>query len=194
MLEYRREHNDPEAKDLIIEPRMIVVHYTAGSSLKATWRYFNQTRMESARKKLAKAGEANVSAHFLVDRDGTVYRLMAETQMARHCIGLNHVALGIENIGGGKGYPLTDAQVDANAALIRHLTSKHKITHVVGHHEAWRMEDHAYFRERDPKDRNRKPDPGPVFMQRVRAKVSDLNLQGPPGEARRDQRTRAPKW
>src|SRR5580693_7225904 len=67
----------------------------------ATWTYFSHTRIEAARPELQREGELNVSAHFLVDRDGTIYRLMPETWMARHCIGLNRVAIGIENVGDG---------------------------------------------------------------------------------------------
>ncbi len=36
----------------------------------------------------------------MVDRDGTRYRLMPETYMARHVIGLNYYSIGIENVGG----------------------------------------------------------------------------------------------
>jgi beta-N-acetylhexosaminidase len=31
-LAYRRQHSDPDAKDITIEPRVIVLHYTAGRS------------------------------------------------------------------------------------------------------------------------------------------------------------------
>jgi len=44
---------------------------------------------------------------------------MPETWMARHAIGFNHVAIGIENVGDGARWPLTDAQADADAALVR---------------------------------------------------------------------------
>src|SRR5678816_2300793 len=90
---YRRAHQDPAAADSRIDPHVIVLHYTGGSSWKATWRYFDGTRLETGRAALRKGGEVNVSAHFLVDRDGTIYRLLPETTMARHCIGLNHVAI-----------------------------------------------------------------------------------------------------
>ncbi|HET9792544.1 MAG TPA: peptidoglycan recognition family protein, partial [Candidatus Angelobacter sp.] len=116
-LAYRRIHQDPHAKDILIRPKMIILHWTGINSLDSTWNYFNRTRTEAARSQLAAAGEVNVSAHFLVDRDGTVFRLMPETWMARHCIGLNQVAIGIENIGDGEKFPLTDAQAKANAAL-----------------------------------------------------------------------------
>ncbi|HEY8377535.1 MAG TPA: peptidoglycan recognition family protein [Nannocystis sp.] len=178
---YRRAHQDPEAGDVEIEPRMIILHHTGGGSAEATWRYFDRPTIEAARKTIADAGDLNVSAHFLVDRDGTIIRLMPETKMARHCVGLNHVAIGVENVGDRDKYPLTDAQVEANVALVRHLKARFPaITHLIGHHEYLAMEGHPYFRERDPKYRTRKADPGPAFMARVRAQLADLGLEGPP--------------
>ncbi|HUS68852.1 MAG TPA: peptidoglycan recognition family protein [Kofleriaceae bacterium] len=179
-LEYRRAHQDPAAADTAITPRVIVLHHTGGRSPDATWRYFDRTRLEAARAKLRRGGEVNVSAHFLVARDGTIYRLQPETRMARHCIGLNHIAIGIENVGGAPGVPLTAAQVDANAALVRALAMRYPITHLIGHHESRAMEGHRYWRERDPAYRNRKPDPGAEFLGRVRMRVFDLFLSGPP--------------
>jgi hypothetical protein len=182
-LAYRRQHSDPSAKDTTIAPKMIILHYTAGASadFEPAWRYFNNVRAESARKDLAAAGDVNVSAHFLVARDGTIYRLMPETWMARHCIGLNHVAIGIENVGNGTRFPLTDEQVEADAALVRYLKGKYpEIQYLIGHHEYREMEKTPLFLELDPEYRNRKPDPGPAFMEKVRERVKDLGLKGPP--------------
>lgn len=179
-VEYRRIHQDPKATGVDITPRAIVLHYTAGSSATGTWRYFNKIEMEGGRAQLARAGRVNVSAHFLVDRDGTIYRLVPETWMARHCIGLNHLAIGVENVGDGKRWPLTAAQVEANAALVRYLVKRHPITHLIGHHEARSLEGTPLWLERDPKYRNRKGDPGPAFMKKVRAKIADLELRGVP--------------
>jgi N-acetyl-anhydromuramyl-L-alanine amidase AmpD len=177
---YRRAHQDPAAADSTIEPHVIVLHYTGGSSWKATWRYFDRTRLEAGRAALRKGGEVNVSAHFLVDRDGTIYRLLPETRMARHCIGLNHVAIGIENVGDGARHPLTAAQVEADAALVRDLARRHRITHLIGHSESNAMRRHTYWLERDPSYRNSKADPGREFLAKVRARVADLALEGPP--------------
>jgi len=179
-VEYRRIHEDPAASSVHIEPRMIILHFTGNGSLESSWQYFNRTRIEAERKDVAKAGAVNVSAHFLVDRDGMVYRLLPETTMARHCIGLNHIAIGVENVGDAERFPLTDAQVEADAALVRYLATRFPITHLIGHLEYRAMESHPYFRERDPAYRNRKVDPGPDFMRRVRARLSDLHLKGPP--------------
>jgi beta-N-acetylhexosaminidase len=176
---YRRAHQDPKANDVLIQPKMIILHWTGISSFASTWNYFNRNRAEAARPELAAAGEVNVSAQFLVDRDGTIYRLMPETWMARHCIGLNHVAIGIENVGDGGRSQLTAAQVRADAALVRYLAGKYPITHLIGHMEYRRMEGTPFFLELDPNYRNTKPDPGADFMRKVRALVEDLKLQGP---------------
>lgn len=177
-IEYRRAHQDPDIDDLTIAPTMVILHYTGGSSAQGTMRYFDHTRMEAARAKLESAGQVNVSAHFLVDRDGTIYRLMPETWMARHCIGLNHIAIGVENVGNDGDAPLTEAQVQADAALIRYLASRHPISHLIGHYESRTFEGTDLFVERDPAYRNSKPDPGEPFMAKVRALVADLGLQG----------------
>jgi N-acetyl-anhydromuramyl-L-alanine amidase AmpD len=180
LLEYRREHSDPEAKDLTIAPQVIVLHYTSGSSAEGTKRYFDRPLLEEERRQLRGGGAVNVSAHFLVDLDGTIYRLQPETRMARHCIGLNHIAIGVENVGDEKAHPLTDAQIAANAALVRYLAARHPITTLVGHHEVRALEGTPLFVERDPRYRNSKPDPGARFMAAVRARVADLGLAGPP--------------
>ena len=177
-LAYRRAHSDPNARDLEITPRAIVLHFTGGGSAKSTRSYFNATRIESARGELARAGAVNVSSQFLVDRDGTIYRLQPETRFARHCIGMNHIAIGIENVGDGGKLPLTDAQVAADAALVRYLASRYPITLLVGHSEVMKLRDHPYYVELDPTYKNDKDDPGARFMARVRAEVADLALDG----------------
>ncbi len=179
MLAYRRIHSDDAAADTTITPRMIVLHYTAGGSAKATKAYFDRLHLEASRAKLRAGGDVNVSAHFLVDLDGTIYRLMPETRMARHAIGVNHVAIGVENVGDEDRWKLTDAQVVANAALIRDLVARHPIEVLVGHHEVRDLEGTPWFVERDPTYRNTKPDPGARFMAAVRARVVDLGLRGP---------------
>jgi N-acetyl-anhydromuramyl-L-alanine amidase AmpD len=177
-LAYRRQHSDPAATDLTIDPRVIILHYTAGGSAKSTHDYFDNVRIEAARKDLARAGAVNVSSHFIVDRDGTIYRIQPETQFARHCIGMNHIAIGIENAGDEDKFPLTDAQVAADAALIRDLVRRFpKITHVLGHYEVMKFH-HPYYQELDPKYRNDKPDPGKRFMALVRDNIADLKLSG----------------
>jgi len=176
-LDYRRQHSDPGATDLVIAPTAIVLHYTSGGSAKGTRAYFDNVRIEASRKELAQAGRVNVSAHYVVDRDGTIYRLQPETRFARHCIGLNHLAIGIENVGDEDRWPLTEAQVRADAALVRDLARRFPITHLLGHHEVMALAGKSpLYVERDPAYRNDKPDPGKAFMAKVRAEVADLKL------------------
>lgn len=177
-LDYRRRHSDPSASDLEIVPRVIVLHFTGGDSAAATRAYFDQPRIEAARAVLARAGAVNVSSHFLVDRDGTIYRLQPETRYARHCIGLDHISIGIENVGDEARWPLTDAQVVADAALVRDLARRFPITHLLGHYEVMQFRANPYYIERDPSYRNSKDDPGPRFMAAVRARLGDLHLAG----------------
>ena len=177
-LDYRRAHSDPAATDLTIAPRVIVLHYTAGGSATGTRAYFDNVRVEAERKEIARAGAVNVSSHFVVDRDGTIYQLQPETRFARHCIGLNHIAIGIENVGDEDRYQLTEAQVVADAALVRDLAARFPITHLLGHYEVMRFRGDPYYLERDPGYTNDKPDPGKRFMARVRERVADLRLSG----------------
>ncbi len=177
-LDYRRQHEAADASDLTITPRVIVLHYTAGGSAKGTKSYFDRLTMEPSRKQLASAGRVNVSSHFLVDRDGTINRLQPETRFARHCIGLNHIAIGIENVGDEARWPLTAAQVTANAQLVRSLARRFPITHLLGHFEVLKFRGHPYYVERVAGYRNRKGDPGARFLGLVRAELGDLSLRG----------------
>ncbi|MBK9037517.1 MAG: N-acetylmuramoyl-L-alanine amidase [Myxococcales bacterium] len=180
MLAYRRLHSDPDATDLTIAPRMIVLHYTAGGSAKGTHGYFSRTRLEEERATLRKGGAANVVSHFLVDRDGTIYRLIPETRMGRHAIGVNHVAIGVENVGDEARWPLTDAQVAANVALVRDLAARFPIERVVGHHEVAALKGTPWFVELVRGYGNSKGDPGARFMAAVRAGLGASPLAAPP--------------
>lgn len=121
--QYQLTHYGIDSKSIEIEPKMIVVHWTCISSLKATLRVFNPPTFPVNSPRLKELpGNLNVSSHFLVDRDGSIYQLMPEKWMARHVIGLNHYAIGIENIGGVDSKDdLTEAQTKANAFLICYL-------------------------------------------------------------------------
>ena len=115
-------------------PRAIVLHWTAGPTAASAWSTFAPARL-NGRLELQGAGALNVGAHYLVDRDGSIQRIVPDDRVVRHCIGLNHVAIGIENVGGGPGYPLTEAQVLADAALIRGLAARYPIEVLLGHLE-----------------------------------------------------------
>jgi N-acetylmuramoyl-L-alanine amidase len=158
-----------------LTPQVIVLHWTAGPTAASAWNTFAAPRL-AGRPELLRGGELNVGAHYVVDRDGSIERLFTEDRVVRHCIGLNHVAVGIENVGGGPGLPLTPAQVDADAALIRDIASRQPIRWLYGHLESAAIEANPLYEERDPAYRNSKPDPGAEFMVKVRAKVEALGL------------------
>jgi N-acetyl-anhydromuramyl-L-alanine amidase AmpD len=174
---YIQKHYGLKVDTIKIVPKAIVIHWTVTPTLRAAWRGFNRVRMRSSRRYLLRGGLVNVSAHFLVDRDGTIYRIMPEDWMARHCIGLNYDSIGVENIGGGGRTPLTRKQLAANAALLRYLVRRHpSIKYVLGHMEWKRFEAAPFFRELDPTYRNAKADPGRRFMRDLRRAVADMRL------------------
>ena len=180
-LEYIRTHYDPAATDIRFTPRMIVAHWTNTKTLQATLAMFEPAVLSGSRMDIQRGGRLNVSAQFVVDRDGAIDQLMEDTLMARHTIGLNRVAIGIENVGGGAGAALTDAQLKADAALVRYLVREHPtITTLIGHLEYLRFRGTPLWQERDPTYYTIKSDPGADFMARLRASLADLKLKGPP--------------
>jgi beta-N-acetylhexosaminidase len=181
-LQYIQNHYGESPEDISIVPRIIVLHWTAIDGFEESFAAFDPEELGGSRPGLAAAGDVNVSIQFLVDRDGTVYRLMPETWMARHCIGLNYSAIGVENVGGGAGIDnLTDAQIEANIRLVRYLVGKYPtIQYLIGHMEYLDFEGDPLWLEVDPGYRTEKIDPGDRFMSAVRAADADLGLEGPP--------------
>ena len=178
--DYIKQHYGLAASDITITPRIIVLHWTAIGDFAGSFRAFAPEMLPNSRPELRRAGEVNVSIQFLVDKDGKVYRLMPETWMARHCIGLNYESIGVENVGGEKGVDdLTEAQLAANVRLVRDLVKKYPtIEYLLGHHEYQAFEGHPLWRELDASYRTTKTDPGERFMSAVREAVSELILKG----------------
>lgn len=177
-LEYIEKRHGILQETATIQPKMVVVHWTAINTLETTFDVFNPVHL-AGRPELTAASRLNVSAHFLVDRDGTIFRLLPDTAFGRHTIGLNYMAIGIENIGGPDA-PLTKAQVKANAELIRYLHRKHKLEYVIGHHEYYAFQGTPLWKETDPNYITQKQDPGDRFMKRLRKKLSDLSFKSTP--------------
>lgn len=178
-IDYLQEHYGMEQQQPTITPKMVVVHWTAIPSFKKTFEVFDPPTLQNTRPDIKSAGALNVSAHYLIDRDGHIAQLLPDTIMARHVIGLNHAAIGIENVG-SDSLRLTDAQLRANAKLIRRLVQKYDIQYLIGHYEYQKFENHPLWKEVDEGYRTDKTDPGAVFMIRLREKLKDLNLQGAP--------------
>jgi len=112
-----------------IKPRLIVIHYTATKNLSSPLGW------------LTKKDDVPVSAHLIVDKDGTVYQLIPFNIEAWHAgkscydgqTGVNKFSIGIENVGMGDFWP--DAQVEANRAIIEALFLTYPIEDVVGHED-----------------------------------------------------------
>jgi len=115
-----------------------------------------------------------VSAHYLIDRAGTTYRLVSEQNVAWHAGGsimpppdnrrnVNSFSIGIELIA-TKDSGYTEAQYQALSTLLHDIKSRCPIHHIVGHDEisgsrAVRMGLRGDLKE----------DPGPLFdWSRVR--------------------------
>jgi N-acetylmuramoyl-L-alanine amidase len=134
----------PNFDDRLLPISMIVLHYTG---------------MQDGASALARLRdpEAKVSAHYLVEEDGTVLRLVDEDKRAWHAgrshwrgiTDVNSASVGIEIVNPGHefGYrAFPEAQVDAVVRLVAAIKARHGITrgNVVGH------SDVAPARKRDP--------------------------------------------
>ncbi len=93
-----------------------------------------------------------VSPHYMIGRDGTVYKMVDENDLAHHAgksrmqdgrESVNAFSIGIELINSKTDYP-TNAQYIALAKLIDDIKTRHKIEHIVGH------KDIAPERKSDP--------------------------------------------
>ncbi|MDP5278005.1 N-acetylmuramoyl-L-alanine amidase [Sphingomonas sp. DG1-23] len=131
-----------DARELPVS--MLVLHYTGMES--------GQAAIDRLRDP-----EAKVSAHYLVDEDGTILRLVDERHRAWHAgrshwrgvTDVNSASIGIEIVNPGHefGYrPFPDAQMSALIPLVAEIKERHGITrgNVVGH------SDVAPARKQDP--------------------------------------------
>ena len=180
--QYIQDHYNISVENIEIDPKIIVLHWTAVDDFEECFDIFNRETLENSRPDLMTESnsQVNVSIQFLVARDGEIYRLMPETWMARHVIGLNFNAIGFENVGGGNNIDnLTNDQVEANIELIKYLKNKYpSIEYLIGHHEYREFEGHKLWLEINDEYRTVKYDPGDRFMQLVREGVKELNLKG----------------
>lgn len=177
-IQYLKDRHGLEQNTASIKPQMVVVHWTAINNIEVTFDVFNPPTL-GGRADLTGASNLNVSSQFLIDRDGTIFRLLPDTTFARHTIGLNYLAIGVENVG-SDDMPLTKKQLQANEALIRYLKRKYPIEYVIGHHEYQNFQGTELWKEADPNYRTVKTDPGDKFMNQLRKKLSDLNLKPVP--------------
>jgi N-acetylmuramoyl-L-alanine amidase len=133
MLAYSERHYDL-ATYRLIDPHVIVIHFTESPDFQSTYNTFAPDTPDSELHELP-----NTCAHFVIDGDGVIHQLVSLDIMCRHTVGLNWTAIGIEHVG------YSDQQVLGNA---RELSSSLQLVHwlrcrfhiavgdVIGHNES----------------------------------------------------------
>ena len=166
--EYTLKHYGKVIREIV--PQAVVVHWTAMGTLESNRNFFYGEYRDD--------GTLNVASQFICGRDGTMWRIMPETKFARHIIGYNHCAIGIENVGGyDNNEDLTEAQLAANVRLIKYLHEKYPtIKYVFGHYQQGKARASGLFIENIPDYYAKKPDPGPIFMRGLRAQLESDGL------------------
>ncbi len=169
--EYARIHFGTESISLD-RPLMIVVHFTAISTLKDTLATFKPDLLPAGRTDIAGHGSLNVGVHYVVAPDGVLYSLLPETVMGRHTIGFNWCAIGIEVVA-RSARDLTEEELESTARLIAWISARHpSISYLIGHHEYMKKElpHFPLYRESDPSYAPTvKTDPGAAFMGKLRS-------------------------
>ncbi|WP_354332970.1 peptidoglycan recognition family protein [Pedobacter sp. CG_S7] len=178
-VEYLAKRHGIVQDSAYINPKMIVLHWTAIPTIEGTYDAFKPSLLPSSRAGIAGASALNVSSQFLIDRDGTIFRLLPDTAFARHVIGLNYCAIGVENVG-SENAPLTKAQLKANEQLVRYLKKKYDIQYLIGHYEYNLFRSTPLWKETDSTYQTAKTDPGIGFMKKIRKRTADLKLKGAP--------------
>ncbi len=127
----------------LTHPRVIVEHYTASTTFSSAWNTFANDVPDPELHQLP-----GTCAHFVIDRDGTIYQLVPLNTICRHTVGLNWTAIGIEHVGTSDTSILqSPKQIAASLRLTLWLMAKYDIAlpNVIGHSESLTS---RYHRER----------------------------------------------
>jgi beta-N-acetylhexosaminidase len=150
MAAYSLRHNG-ERTWRLTDPRVVVEHYTAGTSFDSAWNHFAANGTHLGEK-------PGVCAHFLIDTDGTIYQLVNLGIRCRHAIGMNWTAIGVEHVGTSAGDILRNGpMLRASLRLSVWLMARYGISwgNVIGHaeilqspyhqelYDSWRCSTHA---------------------------------------------------
>ena len=118
---------------LEMTPRLIVMHYSGTEDFARLWWTF-----------VNGGAEGNLSVHFVVDKDGTIYELVPPEVRARGTYGVNHVAISVDLIGRNENEILkNERQLKVSFALVRFLMGRYNIPKekVLGHYEVAKGKD-----------------------------------------------------
>ena len=162
-----RHYGSPTWK--LHKKKVIVLHFTATSTYEPVWNHFESNSP-------SRGESPGVCAHFVVDKDGTIYKLVRTFIRCRHAIGLNHRSIGIEMVqetGEGSHWASQQIlnrrpQIRAALRLVRYLKATHgiRMRNLIGHAMAnnspffkdlqgWRN-DHTDWLWRDVKEFRRR--------------------------------------
>lgn len=142
MAAYARRHygiDDFRLRD----PKVIVEHYTVTSTFAPVWGSFAENVPDPELHELP-----GICSHYVIDRDGTIYRLVPTSLMCRHAVGLNWTAIGIEHVGQSDAQVMGNRrQLAASLRLTRALQGRFGIgtRNVIGHNES---RESPFHRER----------------------------------------------
>lgn len=120
----------------LTDRNLIVLHITEGPTASSAIETF----------KASKAPH-RTSAHFVIDRDGTVYQLIDIRDTAWHASQVNSHSVGIEHAASTKGLPATEEQYAASSRLVAWLCKQLGIActrdNVKTHNEASPKDKHV---------------------------------------------------
>jgi N-acetylmuramoyl-L-alanine amidase len=148
MAAYSQRHYGA-AKWRLRDPQAIVEHMAQTGTVAAVYNTFAPDVPD------VELGELpNVCAHFVVGRNGRIYKLVNLRTRCRHTVGLNWTAIGIEHVGYGDGDVLGNRrQLRASLWLTQWLRCKFgiRLHDTIGHNESLRS---PFHRELVPSLRN----------------------------------------
>ncbi len=113
----------------ITSPQVIVLHTTGGPSAESALSWFDQTK-------------SGVSSHVVIDKDGTVYRVVPDDRVAWHAgvskfdghTDVNKISLGVEMVGlNVQTYPPAQLQACAQWCAEKCKFYGIALDHIVGH-------------------------------------------------------------
>lgn len=171
MVAYVRRHYGSFMKPTwrLIDPHVIVIHYTEGPTFASAWNTFAADVPDPELHELP-----GTCAHFVIDRNGRIYQLVSLGTMCRHTVGLNWTAIGIENVGYSDAEVMNDpAQMGSDLRLVRWLRCRFhiEIRNVIGHNESlsspYHREDVVSLRTQTHNDFNHAD--MQVYRRRLRA-------------------------
>ena len=120
----------------IADKNTIVLHITEGPTAQSAINTFQ-----------ASVAPHRVSAHFVIDRDGTVYQLLPLSDIGWHASQCNTHSIGIEHAAISKTLLATDDQYTASATLIVWLCKQLSLpidrNHIRTHNEASPRDGHV---------------------------------------------------